>query len=135
MSLSHRVLRVAAAAVVSLSWSGCSKAMDTTRNPFAPGSSTREGQVSVTVENQNFGDATIHAVRGGERIRLGNVTGKSNKDFKVRWTFSLPLEFEVHIVGGQDCYVRPMTVDPGDKVYVRIPIELSAQACYSGKIR
>lgn len=101
-------------------------------NPFAPPSAS-ETQIRVTIENQNFGDATIHALRGGERIRLGQVTGKSEQNFNVRWNFSLPMEFEIHIVGGQGCRVRPIPVDPGDRIWVRIPTELSLQACYSGK--
>lgn len=103
-------------------------------NPFAP-AGEREEEVRVSVENQNFGDATVYARRGGERIRLGSVTGKSDQTFTVKWRFSLPMEFDIQIIGGQGCRIRPLTVDPGDKVFVRIPVEVSTQACYSGKIR
>lgn len=123
-----------AVALMALSLGACSQGWGRAKNPFtAPGSD--EGEITVRVENHNFGDATVHALRGGERIRLGNVTGKSEQDFTVNWTFSLPMEFEVNIIGGQGCRVRPMTVDPGDKVFVRIPTEISAQPCYSGKMR
>lgn len=122
------------AAVVVLGLSACVK--PTALNPFAPrGSRPGEGSVRVLVENQNFGDATVFALRGGERIRLGTVTGKSDENFTVRWNFSLSMEFEIHIIGGQGCRVRPMPVDPGDRVFVRIPTEVSTQACYSGKSR
>lgn len=103
-------------------------------NPFAaPASREREGSIQVLVENQNFNDATVHAVRGGERIRLGEVTGKSEKSFTVRWNFSLPLEFDIHLIGGDGCGVRPMSVDPGDRVWVRIPTQVPQSPCYSGK--
>lgn len=103
-------------------------------NPFAaPGSSEREGSIQIRIENQNFNDATVHAVRGGERIRLGEVTGKSDKNFTVRWNFSLPLEFEIHLIGGDGCGVRPLSVDPGDRVWVRIPTRVPGSQCYSGK--
>ena len=119
-------------AVLLLATTGCAK--PEAKNPFAArGTSARDGQVRVSVENQNFGDATVHALRGGERIRLGNVTGKTDEQFTVRWTFSLPMEFEIQIIGGQGCRIRPISVDPGDRIWVRIPVELSAQACYSGK--
>lgn len=101
-------------------------------NPFASPAS-RDGKVSVRVENQNFGDATVHAVRGGERIRLGEVVGKMEGNFDLRWNFSLPMEFEIHITGGLGCRVRALSVDPGDRVWVRIPPEISVQPCYSGK--
>jgi hypothetical protein len=87
----------------------------------------------VRVENQNFGDAVVHASRGGERVRLGGVTGKSEETFTMEWGFSLPLEFEINIVGGGRCLVRPLSVDPGDRVWVRIPTHLGASPCYSGK--
>ena len=102
------------------------------QNPFV-GRASREGSIEVRIENQNFGDATIHALRGGERIRLGQVTGKSQKDFKIRWNFSVPIEFQVDLVGGEGCGVRPMTVDPGDRVWLRIPTQIGMTPCYAGK--
>jgi hypothetical protein len=61
------------------------------------------------------------------------VTGKSEKTFTMRWNFSLPLEFEINIIGGQGCGVRPMSADPGDRVWVRIPNQIGSSPCYSGK--
>lgn len=127
-------LRLATAAAVALTLAGCALAHGAARNPFAPaGSRGRDGSVQVLVDNQNFGDATIHAYRGSERFRLGEVTGKSEKRFTVRWNFSLPMEFDIHLVGGGDCWVRAMPVDPGDRVWVRIPPHIYTTACYSGK--
>lgn len=104
------------------------------RNPFAaPGSERGKESIRVRVENQNFNDATIHAIRGGERIRLGQVTGKTESTFTLPWTFSLPLQFQVHLNGGADCNVRAISVDPGDEIWVRIPIEVDMSPCYAGK--
>ena len=134
MKLRPRTLRTAALALLALSLPACVKGRGRATNHFAPaGSRGDDGQVQVRVDNQNFGDATIHALRGGERFRLGEVTGKSEKSFTVRWTFTLPMEFEVHLTGGQGCRVRAMPVDPGDRVWVRIPTEVSMSPCYSGK--
>ncbi|MDP2955498.1 MAG: hypothetical protein Q8N53_03685 [Longimicrobiales bacterium] len=134
MKLRPRTLRAAALALLTLSLPACGKGPGRPTNPFAPsGSRGNDGEVQVRVYNQNFGDATIHAVRGGQRFRLGEVTGKTEKSFTVRWNFSLPLEFEVHLTGGQGCRVRAMPVDPGDRVWVRIPTEVSMSPCYSGK--
>lgn len=115
---------------LSLSAAGCGRGK--AANPFASPAS-REGRVRIQVENMNFGDATVHALRGGERIRLGQVTGKSEEHFTIRWNFSLPMQFEIHITGGPGCLVRGISVDPGDRVWLRIPNELSVQPCYSGK--
>jgi hypothetical protein len=132
VTVSTRFARASAVLALALGLAACAKPQ--AKNPFAaPGTGRGEGSIRVRIENQNFGDATIHAIRGGERIRLGQVTGKSEKDFTMRWTFSLPLEFEVHIIGGQGCGVRPLSVDPGDRVWVRIPTQIGASPCYAGK--
>lgn len=131
MPTSRPPLRAVLAALLVVAPLGCVRG-GSASNPFA-GRSSRDGSIDVRIENQNFGDATIHALRGGERIRLGQVTGKSQKDFKVRWNFSVPIEFEVDIVGGRGCGVRPMTVDPGDKIWLRIPTQIGMTPCYAGK--
>lgn len=123
--------RLAVAAFLVLLGTGCGS-VSRVRNPFAGGGGEEE-QIRVRVENQNFNDATVHALRGGERIRLGEVTGKSDKSFTVRWNFSVPVEFEIHLVGGGSCVVRSFPVDPGDRIWVRIPTELYASICQAGK--
>jgi len=132
VTASFSFLRVPAALALAVGLAACAKPQS--RNPFAaPGTGRGEESIQVRIENQNFGDATVHAIRGGERIRLGQVTGKSEHTFTMRWNFSLSLEFEVHIIGGQGCGVRPLSVDPGDRVWVRIPTQIGASPCYSGK--
>jgi len=131
MTTTRPRLRAVTTVLLLLAPWGCARG-GTANNPFE-GRASREGSIDVRIENQNFGDATIHALRGGERIRLGQVTGKSQKDFKVRWNFSVPIEFEVDIVGGRGCGVRAMTVDPGDKIWLRIPTEIGMTPCYAGK--
>ena len=103
------------------------------RSPFEGRADRGEEQIQVRIENQNFNDATVHVLRGGERIRLGVATGKTDKDFRVRWNFTLPIEFQISLVGGGSCRVRSMTVDPGDRVWVRVPLEIYGSECISGK--
>jgi hypothetical protein len=131
-SRSLSLIRAVSSAILLLAPLACARG-SSARNPFAGSGRGREGSIDVRIENQNFGDATIHALRGGERIRLGQVTGKSQQDFKVNWRFSVPIEFRVDLVGGQGCGVRPMTVDPGDKVWLRIPTQIGITPCYAGK--
>lgn len=128
------ILRLAAVAGLILTVPGCLGSRGGTRNPFAArGSRGDDGTVRVLVDNQNFGDATVHAYRGSERFRLGQVTGKSEKSFTVRWNFTLPIEFDIHLIGGGDCTIRSMPVDPGDRVWVRIPTQIDLTPCYAGK--
>lgn len=125
-------LRLAICAVLVAGASACTK--PTGRNPFAaPGTGRGEGSIQIRVENQNFGDATIYAIRGGERIRLGKATGKAEQNFTLSWNFSLPLEFEINIIGDQGCGVRALSVDPGDRVWVRIPSHIGSSSCDAGK--
>jgi len=126
--------RLATTALMVMIQAACYQGAGVRKNPFAaPGTGEGEGSIRVRVENQNFNDATIHALRGGERIRLGQVTGKSESTFTLHWNVSLPLQFQVDLVGGRGCNVRPLSVDPGDKVWVRIPNEVSMTPCYAGK--
>jgi len=102
-------------------------------DPFADGSRGGSGRLEVIVQNLNFGDANFFALRQGERIRLGSVTGKSDQSFNLAWNFSLPVRFEVQLVGGQNCRVRELMADPGDVLWVRIPSEVSITPCTVGK--
>jgi hypothetical protein len=103
------------------------------RSPFAGPAERGEEQIQIRIENHNFNDANVHALRGGERIRLGTATGKSDEDFRVRWNVTLPVEFEISLVGGGSCRVPSMMVDPGDRVWVRIPSQITGPECIAGK--
>ncbi len=101
-------------------------------NPFTdPGGS--DGEVRVSVDNQNFNDASIYARRGGERIRLGDVTGKTRGTFSVRWDFTLTMEFEVSLIGGGGCVTRPLSVAAGEDVWLRVPVNMASSPCQAGK--
>jgi len=103
------------------------------RSPFAGPAQRGSEQIQVRIENHNFNDATVHALRGGERIRLGTTTGKTDEDFRIRWNSTLLIEFRISLVGGGSCRVRSMTVDPGDRIWVRIPNEIYRSECIAGK--
>ncbi len=126
----HPHNRISLAVLLLLATTGCGTK---SQSPFAGPAQRGEGQIRVRIENYNFNDANVHALRGGERIRLGTATGKSDEDFRVRWNFTLPIEFEISLVGGGSCRVRSMTVDPGDRVWVRIPSQISGSGCIAGK--
>src|SRR3989442_9686720 len=82
-------------------------------------------EVAVTVENQNFLDMDVFLVRGGQRIRLGMVTGLSTHLFMLRPEVvgtGTDLQFEFHPIGGR---ANPRTerimVQPGDVIELTIP--------------
>lgn len=124
--------RPAWALVVAILLPGCFSGYGQPRNPFDPSQGARES-VQVRVDNQNFNDVTLYALRGGEPIRMGDVIGKSSGSFDLDWSFSLPLEFRAELVGGGGCRIRPLSVDPGDRVWVRIPVQMGVTPCQSGK--
>ena len=120
------------ALIVAALLTACFRGYGQPRNPFDPAEGAAE-EVEIRVENQNFNDVVLYALRGGEPMRLGDVIGKSTSRFTVGWNFSLPLEFRAELVGGGACNIRPMTVDPGDRVWVRIPVQMGVTPCESGK--
>ena len=91
-------------------------------DPFAGGGAGGEGpdEIRIEVRNSNFSDATIYAVRVGSRRRLGRVGGVSDETFRLRWPASDRVQFEVDILGGQDCRTRTVVVDPGETVLLTI---------------
>jgi hypothetical protein len=65
-------------------------------------STTENADVRVTVRNDAFWDATIYTLRGGDRRRLGTVTGNSTATFTLPRTmvFGLTeLRFVVDWIG------------------------------------
>lgn len=81
-------------------------------------------QIRIQVTNLNFQDATLHALRGGERHRLGTVTGKGSATYTLDWRTPLPLQLEVDLLAGGRCTTRPITLDPGDEVQFQIEVDL-----------
>lgn len=120
-------------ALLALSVVGaCTPGWGRPADPFDT-SADAPGEVRVAVDNQNFNDATIVAIRGGERVRLGDVVGKSRSSFNVRWDFTLAMEFEISLIGGGGCVTRPLNVSAGDQIWLRVPVNIRATPCQAGK--
>ncbi len=109
---SARVLVVLLAALTAAS---CTGTPGRPTDPFTTGPRAGAGRIQVQVQNLNFNDASVYAIRRGQRIRLGTVTGKSDKNFTMDWNSAVPLRFEVQIIGGQDCRIRELMLAPGDE--------------------
>jgi len=72
-------------------------------------------EVTLEVDNQNFHDATIYAVRPGERRRIGFVGGLTQGQFAFVWTDS-DLSVEIYLLPLGSYFARPIAIDPGDDV-------------------
>jgi len=129
----RRPVRPASMATALLVASGCAGGMGEVRDPFARDGSGAEESVRVEVQNLNFNDATIFAMRSGQQVRLGRVTGKSDQTFTISWNFALPISFRVDIVGGQSCRTPSIGVDPGSLVWVQVPSDAGLSNCRSGR--
>jgi hypothetical protein len=72
--------------------------------------------LDVTVENQNFNDATITALwEGGSRERLGSVTGLTTQTFTVE-PRSSAVRFEIDFLAGGDFVGELIAANPGDHI-------------------
>jgi hypothetical protein len=97
---------------------GCGgRSRDSSPNPETP--------AMVQVENRGFADMVIYAMSGGQRVRLGMVTGNSSRSFTIpRYLLrgAGPLRFLADPIGGNRTPVsEEMTVHPGDIVTLTIP--------------
>lgn len=83
-----------------------------------------DGSIQVEVHNFNWADASLYALRGAERIRMGVVTGKTDQTFEIAWPMTRPLRIEIDLLAGGRCVTRPLTVDPGDRISLHIRVDL-----------
>lgn len=71
--------------------------------------------IVVEVRNNDFRDATVYAIREGERQRLGLVTGKTDESFSIPWRPNFALRLEVRFLGGGMCATRQILLEPGQR--------------------
>lgn len=130
------MFRVLALVAFSLVSHACGS-MNTARNPFdgpvAAGSNSTEHPIRIEVQNLNFNDITVWTTRTGRRIRLGQVTGKTDKTFTIAWNVAVPLQFEIDVTGGRACTTASVPVDRNAVVWVTIPSAVGNQPCRVGR--
>jgi hypothetical protein len=76
-------------------------------------------EFTIEVDNNNFHDATVYAVRGGLRLRLGFVSGFRTDTFKFRWSDG-DLRIEIKLLAVGSYYTQVMSVDQGDELQLTI---------------
>ncbi len=110
------------AAALLVTASACVSLGDGVRSsdPFATASADRD-EIVIEVRNFNFNDATVWTIRReGRDQKLGIVTGKSDKTFRIRWEVPQPLRLEFDLLASVRCVTDELTVDPGDILQLQI---------------
>jgi len=119
-----------------LGLAGCGTSARSAPSPFE-GEGRRgtaaEDPIQVDVQNLNFNDITVWAVRQGQRIRLGRVTGKTDEAFQVQWNLALPIYFVIDVTGGRQCRTAQVAVEREARVWVTVPGNVGAQPCQIGR--
>ena len=122
--------------VALLAAAGCGASRNEARSPFdggRGGGSTAEDQIRIEVQNLNFNDVTLWAVRQGQRVRLGRVTGKTDETFSITWNLALPIYVVADVTGGRGCRTNQVSVERNARVWVIIPSNVGTQPCRLGR--
>ena len=90
------------------------------QTPFAEARAFDE-DVLLTVENNDFRDATIYVYWNGVKRRVGRVTGKTSKTFRMEWR-SEEAQLGADFLGRGGFRTETIGVDPGDHLSLLIPI-------------
>ena len=114
-----------ALAFLALVGSGCGPAGG---RPVALFGEPEEKQLlRIQIQNNNFNDATVHALwEGGGRRRLGTVSGKGSGIFTLDWTNTRPIQLEIDFLAGGECTTRAITASPGESLQLTIGVEESS---------
>lgn len=114
----------------------CGGSRTSAPSPFeggAPRGSTTEDPIRIDVQNLNFNDITIWAIRQGQRIRLGRVTGKTDETFRIAWNLAIPISFTIDVTGGRGCRTVAVAVERNATVWVTVPSNVGTQPCQVGR--
>lgn len=95
-----------------------------------PFTQTAPNSITLIVQNQNFADVRLYALRQAGRESLGVVTGLSDEEFTLDWSFSEPLRIEIDMLAGPSCTTEELTADPGDIFELQIaPVFTESRFC------
>lgn len=120
-----RGTRLAMALGLALAITGCaSAAYDTPAN-----AATGDGAATVVVQNNNWSDMTVYALRNGVRMRLGMVVSMGAERFTLpRMLMSGAGEFRLIAdpIGSSEAFrTPPLMVAPGQRVELTLQNSLA----------
>lgn len=108
--------------VLLLLLSACASSRRTQDGPIV---GDRSGPATLVVDNQSWADMRIYVVAGGQRIRLGNVTGSRTSTLPIPdhvVAGGRELTFQADPVAGREVANSfSIYVWPGDRVRLMIP--------------
>lgn len=86
-------------------------------SPFQEGAAAGEPTLLLTVDNQDFRDATVYASWNGVKNRVGMVIGKTTETFTTPWR-DYQVRLEVDFIGGGENMkvASPISVLPGEHI-------------------
>lgn len=130
LSRSPCARRVIMAIGMLVVFTGCSTG-GRVRSPFDGSRASASGldPIEIEVQSLNFNDVTVWAVRQGNRIRLGQVTGKTNHIFRIDWNVAIPISFMIDVIGGRSCTTGRISVDRNSRVWISVPANVGNQPC------
>lgn len=85
-----------------------------------------ETGITVVVQNRNFSDARLYALRRGARRSLGVVEGKSDAEFELDWEMTDPIQIRIDLLAGPTCTTEELRADPGDIFELQIDSDFRA---------
>ena len=110
---SHRNLVGLGVVGCVLAMTACASLGQSSADPFDGQTPSYDEPVRITIENNDFRDATIYGMWNGMRDRLGMVTGKTTRTFSTDWK-SEDFSFYVNFVGGGEYRSESIEVWGGD---------------------
>ena len=123
------IRRTPMAAVVALLCAACATSRSEPLEEF-PIERTRD--LTLYVRNLNFYDATLYAVSGAQRVRIGIVGGNQEEKFTFRWS-QLDLRIEIDLLAVGKYLTDELPVDEGDELELRIQPDLHRRIPRQGR--
>ncbi len=127
--LRHAVVLTAALAVAALA-GGCATGRGAVAaDDWASAQAAPDELAVVHVDNHNWQDVDVFAVREGMKVRLGMVTSMTSGDFRLPQAFlvgSSNVQLQIDPIGSSSGYLtQSILVSPGQTVDLRIENNLN----------
>ncbi len=110
---SYRLVAVSSLALLLGACAAGAPGTSTRTDPFEAAAGRESDEVLLTVQNNDFRDASIYAVWNGVRKRVGSVTGMTSETFRMRWQ-SEEIQLSIDFVGGGGYTSERVPVTQGD---------------------
>ncbi|MFQ5703630.1 MAG: hypothetical protein ACE5HT_06380 [Gemmatimonadales bacterium] len=125
--MSHRRKSVMGIAAATLAFNACGLSGGS-QNP-AP-----EQQITLSVKNQNFYDATLYAVWDTYNFRIGRVASNETQTFTMAWR-PQDLRISINLQSVGSYLTLPMTVARGDELelYIEPSLDKHIQLLKAGR--